>query len=726
MIARLAVALLQATLPASACPPESDGVAMSSALVCMPLIPVPRLPSAHGVIDLLPVHTPFGVAVTVDGRPRQHLIATITGLPDPRALVSYRTYVAWAYTLSIDSGVKLGPVRNGRVELGELDRVQFRVLISAERSTAVSRRSGILVLRGTSPSARLLAHRDLWRPLGTVVAPDQVRGTAAGMAAMHGSSMGATADTRTGISTGGPKTWSMPPMPTWMPVMPGMVGLVPAVAPFLPTGNMPGAVPPAARGRSILHLGDGDTLALEAGLVRRTVAGRTFTAYAFNGQLPGPLIDVRQGATIAIRFRNSIDQPSSVHWHGVRVDNRSDGAVGITQESVLPGATHLYTVHFPDAGIYWYHPHVREDIQQSLGLYGNLLVRSPLPGYDNPVNREEVLTLDDLLLGADGPAAYGDREPVHALMGRWGNVLLVNGEPRWPLTVRRGEVVRFFLTNVSSARVYNVSFGGLRMKVVASDAGRFEHEEWVPSVVIAPAERYVVEVEFARSGAVALVNRVQALDHMIGSYAPEVDTLALVRVRSEAAEPDYAKAFNVLRRSTEVAADLAPFRMYFDKPVDHELVLTLRTQGLPAAVSGMLFGINAAVEWNDGMPMANWVTTGREVKWTLRDPSSGKENMDVQWRFRAGEIVKLRLFNDPASSHAMDHPIHLHGQRFLVLSRDGVLNENLVWKDTAIIAAGETVDLLVDMSNPGQWMLHCHIAEHLSGGMMTTFTVEPR
>jgi FtsP/CotA-like multicopper oxidase with cupredoxin domain len=88
-------------------------------------------------------------------------------------------------------------------------------------------------------------------------------------------------------------------------------------------------------------------------------------------------------------------------------------------------------------------------------------------------------------------------------------------------------------------------------------------------------------------------------------------------------------------------------------------------------------------------------------------------------------MVKLRLFNDPASSHAMNHPIHLHGQRFLVLSRDGVSNENLVWKDTAVIAAGETVDLLVDMSNPGQWMLHCHIAEHLSGGMMATFTVDP-
>lgn len=332
--------------------------------------------------------------------------------------------------------------------------------------------------------------------------------------------------------------------------------------------------------------------------------------------------------------------------------------------------------------------------------------------------------LDDILLGDAGLVAYGADAPTHALMGRFGNVFLVNGEPRYALDVKRGEVVRFFLTNVANARLYNVSFGGARMKVVGGDVGKLEREEWVRSVVIAPAERYIVEVEFARSGSVALVNRVQALDHMIGSYSPEVDTLGLVRVAREAAAVRYGAQFETLRRNADVSAGIAPFRRYFAKPVDHELVLTLRTHDLPAAVSNMLVGINAPVEWNDGMPMMNWVTTGKQVTWVLRDPATGKENMDVDWRFRRGEVVKLRLFNDPASSHAMNHPIHLHGQRFLVLSRDGVRSENLAWKDTAIIPAGETVDLLVDMSNPGRWMLHCHVAEHLSAGMMTVFTVE--
>jgi FtsP/CotA-like multicopper oxidase with cupredoxin domain len=138
----------------------------------------------------------------------------------------------------------------------------------------------------------------------------------------------------------------------------------------------------------------------------------------------------------------------------------------------------------------------------------------------------------------------------------------------------------------------------------------------------------------------------------------------------------------------------------------------------------MLIGVNAAMEWNDGMPMANWLSTSDEVTWVLRDPATGKENMDIDWRFKRGDVVKLRIFNDPSSSHAMAHPIHLHGQRFLVLTRDGVKSENLVWKDTAIIPAGETVELLADISNPGRWMMHCHIAEHLTAGMMASFTVQ--
>ena len=130
------------------------------------------------------------------------------------------------------------------------------------------------------------------------------------------------------------------------------------------------------------------------------------------------------------------------------------------------------------------------------------------------------------------------------------------------------------------------------------------------------------------------------------------------------------------------------------------------------------------IEWNDGMPMMNWLSTGEQVTWVLRDRSTGAENDDIDWTFRVGDIVKIRVFNSPDSFHPMHHPIHIHGQRFLVLSMDGVQSRNLVWKDTAIVPVGSTMDVLVDMSNPGEWMLHCHISEHLHAGMMFSFTVE--
>lgn len=696
-----------------ACAPGDDPNA-AAVLNCMTLVPVPELQAVSAIVQLRPAASPFGVAVLPDGRPRYRLVATIAGLPNASMLGDFTTYVAWVYTLSLDSEIKLGVVRNGVVELGEISYPQFRILVSAEKSANVTERGRKLVLRGTSPSARLIAHRDVIQPSAPGALRDPTAPRPADMAGMHAPN-----------ATHG--EWSMPPMPANMAGrgMMGMDGLTPHVAPFRPGAGVDPATLPPSRPRELVRLKDGDTLRLESGLVRRTIRGKSVVMYGFNGQHPGPLIDVAKGARIVVQFHNRIDQPSAIHWHGVRLDNQYDGAVGVTQDAVAPGASFMYVVRFPDAGIYWYHPHVREDIQQDLGLYGNMLVRPTSPNYYAPVNREQVLMLDDLLMGDDGLTPHGAESPTHALMGRFGNVMLVNGEPRYDLSVRRGEVVRFYLTNVANARTYNVSFAGARMKVVASDVGKFEREEMVSNIVIAPAERYVVDVELPRAGRVAMLNRVQALDHMTGLYSPEVDTLGVIAVSNSVATPRYGAQFAELRRNADVAAEIAPFRRLFSAAPAHSMVLTMRAQGLPAAVSNMLIGVNAAVDWNDGMSMMNWVATGREVQWVLRDPDTGKENMDVDWKFRRGDVVKIRVFNDPASSHAMQHPLHLHGQRFLVVSRDGVPSANLVWKDTAIIPAGETVDLLVDMANPGRWMVHCHVAEHLGAGMMSVFTVEP-
>ncbi len=213
---------------------------------------------------------------------------------------------------------------------------------------------------------------------------------------------------------------------------------------------------------------------------------------------------------------------------------------------------------------------------------------------------------------------------------------------------------------------------------------------------------------------------------MRGSFFSERHTLARIRVLPEAARPDHSRSFASLRTNLDVAADIDRYRPAFSRPVDKQLNLTVRIGEVPAAVRSMLLGVTAPVDWNDGMPMENWLVSGSEAQWILREPSTTRENMDIDWRFTVGDLVKLRIFNDPSSAHPMSHPIHLHGQRFLVLTRNGTVNQNLVWKDTFVVAAGETVDMLVELSNPGRWMLHCHIAEHLGAGMMLVFQVDPR
>src|SRR6185503_3418015 len=181
--------------------------------------------------------------------------------------------------------------------------------------------------------------------------------------------------------------------------------------------------------------------------------------------------------------------------------------------------------------------------------------------------------LDDLLLGEDGMVPFGTSTTTHALMGRFGNVMLVNGEPRYALSVQRSEVVRFFLTNVSNTRAFNLSFPGARMKVVAGDVGNYEREQWVESVVIGPAERYVVHVRFDRPGDVALVNRVRGLDHLYGRFFSEEDTMGVVRVSSGAGRSDGSASFETLRADTAVRASIARYRSYFARPTDKALVL---------------------------------------------------------------------------------------------------------------------------------------------------------
>ena len=439
--------------------------------------------------------------------------------------------------------------------------------------------------------------------------------------------------------------------------------------------------------------------------------------------------------------------PTAVHWHGLRLDNRYDGVPGVTQDPVPPGQTFRYQIYFPDPGIYWYHPHHREDVQQELGLAGNMLVEPLRADYYNDVDHEEVVMLDDLLLGPDDIIPFGNESANYMLMGRFGNVFLTNGEPEYGLDVAAGDVVRFHLTNVSNTRTFNLSFrptddregAPLPIKVVASDVSRFERESLTESVVIAPAERYTVEVEFPSSGAWALTNHVQGINHRQGLFLAEASVLGRVaasgrnealRANTAAASPAlgvHAHEFSTLRTHEDVVADIDQYRHLFDTPPDRELVMTLEVDKLPMAIEQSMnldWVYFNPVEWTGTMPVMNWATSGEEVSWILREPASDAENDAIAWRFQVGDVVKIRITNDRAAFHAMQHPLHIHGQRFLVLKQNGIPNENMVWKDTVLLPAGSTTDILLELTNPGRWMVHCHIAEHLESGMKFLFDVE--
>ncbi|MFW6084716.1 MAG: multicopper oxidase family protein, partial [Gemmatimonadota bacterium] len=638
-------------------------------------------------------------------------IVRTDGLPSPDSLGDYGGYGVWIAGPTMLPMRRLGALdADGRLA-AEIEMNRFIVLVAAEdpqRGAGAEQPEGPVVLRGQSPSLRL-------RPADFL---EFALGAAPVSAGEDGHGMGA-APSRDRAE------WTGVPMPEGLTMLPALMRLRPEAAAWLP--NASATEPPPSRPRQWLRLVDGDTLSLVATPVRHRMMGREFVMYGFNGQIPGPLLEVDRAAEITVEFENRIPWPTAVHWHGLRLDNASDGVPFVTQDPVRPGDRFTYTLRFPDAGIYWYHPHHREDVQQDLGLYGNMLVASERADYYGPVHREEVLMLDDLLVGEVGLVPYGEDRATHLLNGRFGNVFLVNGRPDHRMSAERGEVVRFFLTNVSNTRTFNLSFGGAPMKVVGSDVGNFEREEWVESVVLAPAERYVLHVRFDESGEIPVLNRVQAIDHLNARFFEQRDTLGIVQVEERAASPDLGTEFLRLREPAHVARDLDPYRELLDRPVERRLVLEMRPRELPLVVERLMQVDSvwfAPVEWAGTMPMMNWASTAKSLDWVLRDPDTDLENLAIDWRFEVGDVVKIRLHNERRSLHAMQHPIHLHGQRFLIVEQDGVRNDNLVWKDTALIPVGSTVDILLDVSNPGAWMLHCHIAEHLEAGMKMVFHVD--
>jgi FtsP/CotA-like multicopper oxidase with cupredoxin domain len=519
---------------------------------------------------------------------------------------------------------------------------------------------------------------------------------------------------------------------------------------------------PEVLGPDVTRLADGDRLDLRIGPVRKNIDGAELRMLAYNGSIPGPTLQVDQGSEITVQVRNDGDVEATVHWHGLRLENQYDGVPDETQVPIPIGGTYACRVRFPDAGFYWYHPHIREDFGLEMGLYGTIVVEPADPGYWPAADRQLTLTLDDLLVEDGHIAPFRRSGPTFVAMGRYGNVMLINGETRFSGQAAAGEVVRLYVVNTANTRIFNFAIRGARAKLVGGDSGRYERETFTGEILLAPSERAVIDVLFGTPGEVRLEHRTPDHVYDLGGFtvtdgAPGVAAGAFEQLRTDPEltaehqaighdierEPDKVLAFYSLMPLL-YGGDATPASAYAC-PMHPEVTATepgtcpkcgmkLMPSNAPVAPASEPHQ-NAAhshdhgdgLEWEDLMPEINRVSDSGNMIWQLIDRETGAVNGDIRWSFSVGDRVKIRLVNEMDSDHPMHHPFHVHGAgRFLILSRDGQPEPNLVWKDTVLLRAGETVDILLDVSNPGLWMAHCHIAEHNQSGMMFSFDVSRR
>ena len=531
---------------------------------------------------------------------------------------------------------------------------------------------------------------------------------------------------------------------------------------------------PEASSPSVVRLYDGDSFNLRIYPVRKRIGDAEVRMLAYNGSIPGPTLHVDQGSEITVQVANDGDVEATVHWHGLRLQNLYDGVPQETQVPIVPGEAFTYKLRFPDPGLYWYHPHIREDFAQEMGLYAPIIVEPSDSSYWPHVDRQLTITLDDVLIEDGHIEPFSRSGPTFTAMGRFGNVMLINGESEFSGEAAAGEVVRLYLVNTANTRIFNFALRGARMKLIGGDSGRYEREAFVDEVLLSPSERAVVDVLFDTPGEVHLEHRTPEHTYDLGVFSVEgtatgdtVGSFEVLRTDPELTTERVLIEHDIEREPDKVLSIVASMPLLYGGEVHaassyvcpmHPEVTSnspgtcpkcgmklVPSDALPAAsASDQLEGHSHGghdhsghehgghhhgdhgdgLEWEDLMPEINRATDTTNMIWKLIDRESGAENHAISWAFTVGDRVKIRLINEMDSDHPMNHPFHIHGAgRFLILCRDGQPEPNLVWKDTVLLRAGETVDILLYVTNPGLWMAHCHIAEHIEGGMMFSFEV---
>ncbi|KAB2847522.1 MAG: multicopper oxidase family protein [Hyphomicrobiaceae bacterium] len=413
--------------------------------------------------------------------------------------------------------------------------------------------------------------------------------------------------------------------------------------------------------------------------------------WGYDGNVPGPVLKVKQGEEIFVRFKNSLPGPSSVHWHGIRIANAMDGAVPLTQGPVQPGATFDYRFVCPDAGSYWYHPHVHEFEQLARGLAGALIVEEKQP---IKVDQDLVLLIKDYRIEADGTLAesFGTLfDKAHA--GRLGNVITVNGAHEGIFAVKSGERVRARLINASNSRVLKLNIPRVSPKIIAVDGQP-----------VSPRELYAGGVDLPPGGRIDLV--IDMMEAPGGSLELLEVTRDPIRIAvfahhpSERARAEPLVAPIVLASNPVQEPKVGPDALY---------VPLVMTGGAMSPIKGaMVHGQHVAMRELITQHGLVWAFNG------VADMAHG----EPLFRVARGRTVVINIDNDTRWPHAM----HTHGHHVRVLKRSGREIDPYLW-DTILMDPGEKADVAFVADNPGKWVIHCHMIEHMLSGMMAWFEV---
>ena len=408
--------------------------------------------------------------------------------------------------------------------------------------------------------------------------------------------------------------------------------------------------------------------------------GKRTEVFAYNGQVPGPTLELREGDSVVVHFRNQLPEPSTIHWHGLHIPFSSDGS---PFHPVAPGDSYDYgfTIRRGAAGTYWYHPHPhhRTGHQVAKGLYGAVIVRAaddPLPASLT----EKILILSDNRFLADGsfdlPELHSAPGQLDAENGREGDVIFVSGQVMPTLDIRSGEVQRWRVVNASAARIYRLALPGHRFLHVGSDGGLFERPREIDEIIVGVGERVELLVRGTASPGTRTV--LQSLPYH--RYIPQT------------VPADWDR--------TRVLADVR----YSDAPAVTPPVLPTTLRVIPALDT-------AEASATRVMVLTQHLINGRSMDMARIDASAALGATEI-W-----EVENLV---------GMDHPFHLHGFQFQVIDRNGVPEEYRSWKDVVNVPRHQTARFIVRYDDyPGKWMFHCHILDHEDHGMMGVLEVRP-